>query len=67
MQYILFSMILIITLFLGIGIGLLLPIFILKFFNVNIYNKEEKIQKEEATTNITPDIMDEWFNGKGGN
>lgn len=67
MQYILFSMILIITLILGIGIGLLLPIFILKFFNVNIYNKEEKIQKEEATTNITPDIMDEWFNGKGGN
>lgn len=68
MQYILFSMILVITLLLGIGTGLLLPVFVLKFFKINLYAKEAKKEEvqTDAATNITPDIMNEWMNGKGG-
>lgn len=69
MQYIFFSIALVAFLILGIGIGLLLPIFILKILNINIYHRREETKEpmaQEETKNITFDIINEWLNGKGG-
>lgn len=68
MQYLLFSFIYILTFIIGVIIGIIIPIIMLKIFKINIYKKENKEdyepnEKEKKAVNITPDIMDEWFNG----
>ena len=72
MQYIFFSTILIMTLIVGIIIGMYLVNLTLKLTNFECYKKKEDEMKKTGVTemsntkNITPDIMDEWFNGGGG-
>lgn len=62
MQYVLFSFILILTLILGVLLGLYIPVIVLKYYKPKTIEEKKEVQELE---NITKDIMNEWMNGKG--
>lgn len=65
MQYVLFSTVLMVIFILGMTYGLFLERIVKK----NITDSSEKNKEsvvQPGINNITPEIMNEWMNGKGG-
>ena len=66
MQYVVFSMALVVVFILGMTYGLFLVQMIKKSLVINDNEKVKEPVQTVGINNITPDIMNEWLNGKGG-
>lgn len=66
MQYVVFSIALVVVFILGMTYGLFLVQMIKKSLVINDNEKAKEPVQTVGINNITPDIMNEWLNGKGG-
>lgn len=66
MQYVVFSIALVVVFILGMTYGLFLVQMIKKSLVNNDNEKVKEPVQQVGINNITPEIMNEWLNGKGG-